>query len=113
MSKEFRLGRLRGHIGNVSDLPEAQDFASLYKARHGGRTNVVNIRLSDDALGHVDQLVEATLFGSRSEASAFLIGAGIESQKELFARLGSHAEEIRALKEKLRKVALDAIKPDK
>ena len=52
-----------------------------------------------------------TLFGSRSECAAFLIGAGIDSQKELFERLGAHTEEIRKLKEQLRQVALDALKP--
>jgi hypothetical protein len=112
VSKEFRFGRIRGHAGKLSDLPEVQAFAGLYMARGAGRNNVVNIRLSDEALARVDQLVEATLFTSRSEAAAFLIGAGIQSQQELFKRLGSHADEIRVLKEKLRQVALEAIKPE-
>jgi len=51
------------------------------------------------------------LFSSRSECAAFLIGAGISSQKELFERLGAHTDEIRKLKEQLRQVALDALKP--
>jgi Arc/MetJ-type ribon-helix-helix transcriptional regulator len=71
------------------------------------------VRLSDDALAKVDQLVEATLFNSRSESTAYLVGAGIENQKELFDRLGTHTEEIRKLKEQLRKVAFDALKPKK
>jgi hypothetical protein len=40
-----------------------------------------------------------------------LIGAGIESQKDLFERLSAHSDEIRKLKEQLRKVALDALRP--
>jgi hypothetical protein len=57
--------------------------------------------------------VEATLFSSRSEATAYLVGAGIESQQELFDRLGTHTKEIRKLKEQLRKVALEALQPKK
>lgn len=79
--------------------------------RGEGRSNVVMVRLTDDALARVDQLVETTLASSRSEAAAVLIGAGIESQKELFERLSSHTDEIRKLKEQLRNVALDALKP--
>jgi Arc/MetJ-type ribon-helix-helix transcriptional regulator len=71
------------------------------------------VRLSDDALAKVDQLVEATLFGSRSEAAAYLVGAGIESQKELFDRLGTRTEEIRKLKEQLRKIAFETLQPKK
>lgn len=81
--------------------------------RAHARGNVVNVRLSDDALARIDQLVEATLFGSRSEAAAFLIGAGIESQKELFDRLSAHTDEIRKLKEQIQKIATDALKPHK
>ena len=69
------------------------------------------VRLSDEALARVDELVEATIFSSRSEATAFLIGAGIENQKELFGRLRAHTSEIRKLKEQLRKLALDALRP--
>ena len=72
---------------------------------------MVMVRVNDDALARMDQLVEADLFGSRSECAAFLIGAGIASQKELFDRLSAHTEEIRKLKEQLRQVAMDALKP--
>src|SRR5579871_6217203 len=109
MSKSFEFGsgrfRVKGYGGNLSDLPEVQEFVDRFTSRGESRGNVVNVRLTDDALARIDQLVEATLFGSRSEATAFLIGSGIESQKELFDRLSAHADEIRNLKEKLRKVA--------
>jgi len=119
MSKQFNIGtrhfRVKGYAGNLSDLPEVQEFVDRFRARGdvGGRSHVVNMRLGDEALSRLDQLVEATLFNSRSEAAAFLIGAGIESQKELFERLSAHSAEIRKLKEKLQKVALDAIRPEK
>lgn len=98
-------------IGNIADAPELQEMAVRILNKTEGRGNVVMARLSDDALAHIDQLVESSVFSSRSEATAFLIGAGIQSQKELFDRLSEHTEEIRKLKEQLRKVALDALAP--
>jgi Arc/MetJ-type ribon-helix-helix transcriptional regulator len=97
------------YIGNLSDVRE--DIAARILNKAEGRGNVVMARLSDDALARIDQLVDATVFHSRSEATAFLVGAGIESQKELFERLSAHTDEIRKLKEQLRNVALDALKP--
>jgi Arc/MetJ-type ribon-helix-helix transcriptional regulator len=105
------------YVGNLSEVPGLENLAERvlngrrFKGTEG-RGNVVMARLSDDALGRIDQLVEATVFQSRSEAMAFLVGAGIQSQKEMFDRLSSHTDEIRKLKEQLRKVALDALHPD-
>jgi Arc/MetJ-type ribon-helix-helix transcriptional regulator len=102
---------LGAYIGHLSDVPDLQNLLDRFATKGEGRGNVVMVRLSDDALAKVDQLVEATLFSSRSEATAYLVGAGIESQKELFDRLGTHTEEIRKLKEQLRKIAFEALQP--
>jgi len=112
-SFEFGSGRFRGKVGVIAAGPDAKDLKDLLVSfkRGESRGNVVMVRLSDEALARLDQLVEATLFNSRSECAAFLIGAGIDSQKELFDRLSVHTEEIRKLKEQLRKVAWDALKP--
>ena len=107
MSKKI----LGAYVSNLSDVPELQNLLSRFVTKSGGRGNVVMVRLSDDALARVDELVDATIFSSRSEATAFLIGAGIESQKELFDRLRAHTGEIRRLKEQMRKLALDALQP--
>jgi Arc/MetJ-type ribon-helix-helix transcriptional regulator len=109
MSKKI----LGAYIGNLSDVPDLQNLLDRFASKGEGRGNVVMVRLGDDALAKVDQLVEATLFGSRSEAAAYLVGAGIESQKELFDRLGTHTEEIRKLKEQLRKIAFETLQPKK
>jgi hypothetical protein len=101
----------RWHAGNLSEIPEVQDMVARFRAHREERSNVVMVRLSDDALARINQLVDATLVSSRSEGAAVLIGAGIESQKELFGRLTAHTDEIRMLKEQLRQVALDALKP--
>ena len=107
MSKKI----LGAYIGNLSDVPDLQNLLDRFGRKGEGRGNVVMVRLSDDALANVDQLVEATLFNSRSEATAYLVGAGIESHKELFDRLSTHTKEIRKLKEQLRKVAFEALQP--
>jgi len=100
-------------VGDISNVEEVKDMVGVFMDHKAGRRNVVMVRLGDEALARVDQLVEATLFGSRSEAAAFLVSAGIEGQKELLDRLSVHTDEIRKLKEQLRKVAMDAIKPVK
>jgi Arc/MetJ-type ribon-helix-helix transcriptional regulator len=112
---EFGSGRLRGKVGIIAARSEGKDLKDLlgqFVNKGDGRGNVVMVRIGDDALSRLDQLVEAGLFSSRSECAAFLIGAGIASQKELFERLGAHTDEIRKLKEQLRQVALDALKPN-
>lgn len=113
--KVYGIARVGGktHVGKLSDVPEVQNMIARFRARAEERRNVVMVRLSNEALARIDQLVESTLAASRSEAAAILIGAGIDSQKELFDRLRAHTDEIQKLKEKLRQVALDALKPSR
>lgn len=68
------------------------------------------VRLGDSALAALDQLVEGGLFSSRSEAAAFLLGAGIEAQRELFERVGKHSAEIKRIRQSLKQEALDALR---
>jgi hypothetical protein len=56
------------------------------------------VRLADPAVVALDALIEAGLSGSRSEAAAFLLGAGIEAQWELFKRVGKYSVEIRKIR---------------
>jgi len=51
----------------------------------------------------------AGLFGSRSEAAAFLIGAGIHAQRELFARIAEQAAELHRLRDLLHQTAREAL----
>ncbi|NIV44343.1 hypothetical protein GWN49_05615, partial [Candidatus Bathyarchaeota archaeon] len=44
------------------------------------RTNVVASRIGDDELKLVDMLIEAKLFGTRSEAVAYLVSEGIKAR---------------------------------
>ena len=66
------------------------------------RANVVMVRVNDDALRHLDMLVEADITKSRSESAAFLITEGIKANQDLFDKIGSITEQIAALRAQLR-----------
>jgi len=94
----------------LSSLPELQQLLSRFCGGKAPRGNVVMVRLGDPALASIDQLVEGGLFGSRSEAAAFLLGAGIEAQRELFDRVGKHSAEIKRIRQSLKQDALHALR---
>ncbi len=79
---------------------------SLSKALNSAlenRGNVVMVRVNDEALKHLDMLVEAEVTSSRSESAAFLISEGIHANEALFDKIRSITEQISALREQLRK----------
>ena len=94
----------------LSSLPELQELLSRFCGGEAPRGNVVMVRLGDAAVAALDELVEAGLFGSRSEGAAFLLGAGIEAQRELFARVGKHSAEIKRIRQSLKQDALVALR---
>jgi hypothetical protein len=67
-----------------------------------GRNNVVMVRVDDESLKRVDQLVDSGIFRSRSESAAWLIARGIAAEAVVFSKLESKVEEINRLKEELR-----------
>src|SRR5690348_17138363 len=94
----------------LSALPELQELLTGFCGSEGARGNVVMMRLSDAAVARLDELVEAGLFGSRSEAAAFLVGAGIASQRHLFESVGKHSAAIRKVRQTMRQEALEALR---
>lgn len=66
------------------------------------RSNVVMVRVNDDALRHLDMLVEAEVTKSRSESAAYLIDEGIRANQELFGKISEIAEKIETLRAQLR-----------
>ncbi|MCK4831509.1 MAG: hypothetical protein KAS81_02020 [Anaerolineales bacterium] len=65
------------------------------------RDNVVMVRVSDEALGYLDMLVEAGITKSRSESAAFLVNEGIRSSSKLFGRIEEIIAQITALRQQL------------
>ena len=93
----------------LSAVPELQEWLQPLIGGKGPRGNVVMVRLGNEAVAQLDLLVEAGLFGSRSEASAFLVGAGIKSQQDLFEKIGRKSTEIQKLRRELRETALKSL----
>ncbi len=66
------------------------------------RGNVVMVRVNDDALRHMDMLVDAEITKSRSESAAFLITEGVKANQPLFDKISSITDQIAKLRAKLR-----------
>src|SRR5215468_6884762 len=108
----MRRPKVRAYVAALplSEVPELQGLLSRFSGLDGERSNVVMMRLADSAMARLDQLVEAGLFGSRSEAAAFLVGAGIDAQTELFTRIRKHSSEMKRIRQSLRQVAIEALR---
>lgn len=86
----------------------AENLKETIKSKTSGdrqnRDNVVMVRVDKESLTRMDELVEAELAGSRSEAAARLITEGIKARQGLFDAISIKVEEIRTAKEELRKL---------
>ena len=75
------------------------------------RDNVVMVRVDKDSLDRMDDLIEAGVVGSRSEAANYLITEGIKSRQQYFDVVASKVEEIRRAKEELRRLTVEEEAP--
>ena len=71
------------------------------------RDSVVMVRMNKESLDRVDELVEADIAGSRSEAAAFLIAEGIKGKQGLFDTMAEKLEQIRKTREELKRLLED------
>ena len=76
-------------------------------AVRSARDSVVMVRINKTSLSRIDELVEAKIVGSRSEAAAFLIDKGIESKQELFDIMAEKLEQIRKTRDELSQLLKD------
>ena len=83
-------------------LRQVESFGQALSEALQGRGNVVMVRVNDEALDHLDMLVEAEITGSRSESAAFLISEGIKANEPLFSRIRTITDQIAELREQLR-----------
>ena len=94
------------------DLKEAwkqvETFGQALGSALQGRGNVVMVRVNDEALHHLDMLVETEVTKSRSESAAFLINEGIKANKALYDRIREITDQIMDLRGQLR----DIVNPD-
>ena len=94
--------------GTDEAVTAAENLKETIKSKTSGdrttRDNVVMVRVDSESLNKMDELVEAELAGSRSEAAAFLISEGIKSRDPLFNAISAKVKEIRQAKEELREL---------
>jgi len=81
-----------------------ENLKETIQGMRAGRDNVVMVRVDDDSKFKLDELLDAGLVNSRSEAAAFLIGEGIKARRQLFDTISGKVEDIRKKKEELRKL---------
>jgi len=90
----------------------AQTAERLFEeAKSVRRQIVVSVRLDDESARRVDQLVEAGICSSRSEAVAMLTKSGIESRLPLFQRIETKIREIQRIKDEIRQTASEVASP--
>ena len=68
------------------------------------RENVIMVRVNQESLKKLDELVDAGLFKSRSESAAFLIREGIKAREDIFSIINEKINEIQKLKEELKNI---------
>ena len=87
---------------------QVESFGKALSKALQGRDNVVMVRVNDEALAHLDMLIEAEITKSRSESAAFLISEGINANHSHFQRIGAITRQIAELRQQLRReVRLD------
>ena len=75
------------------------------------RDNVVMVRVDKDSLDRMDDLIEAGVVGSRSEAANYLITEGIKARQNFFDVVASKVADIRRAKEELRRLTVEEEEP--
>lgn len=59
------------------------------------------VRVDEENLNRIDELVESGQFNSRSEATAFLISEGIKSKQQMFDKMAEKISQIQNLRSEL------------
>ena len=75
------------------------------------RDNVVMVRVDEENLSRIDELVDSGQFNSRSEATAFLIDEGIKSKQEMFNKMAEKISQIQGLRDELGAMITEDAKP--
>ena len=81
-----------------------ESLKETIQGMRAGRDNVVMVRVDDNSKSKLDELLDAGIVNSRSEAAAFLIAEGIKARSQLFDTISGKVEDIRKKKEELRKL---------
>ena len=72
------------------------------------RAHSASVRLDDDSMQRVEQLVEAEIAADRAAAIALLVREGIKARTDLFDQINDSFAKIRQVKDHLRSLAPDS-----
>jgi Arc/MetJ-type ribon-helix-helix transcriptional regulator len=86
----------------AAKIPES--ISKVVERAISGKDLPLMVRVNDETLRRIDQLVETGVFKNRSESAAFLISEGIKAQTALFAQIESKIQEIEKLREDLKNI---------
>ena len=97
---------VRSALGKSGDMAASvsDSIRDTIKTVRDTRDSVVMVRVSRESVDRLDELVDAGLANSRSEAAAFLITEGITARSDLYGKIAEQTEVIRNAREKLRKL---------
>ena len=84
-----------------------------FQGVRSARNSVVMVRVDEESLARLDELVEVGLSSSRSEAAAYLIGEGVKAKRETFDKIEQKVEDIRRAKQELRDLLREGEPADK
>jgi len=93
-------------------IEQVEVFGAAVSEALQGRGNVVMVRVNDEALKHLDMLVDAEVTKSRSESAAFLINEGIAANQELFGKISVITKKIAELRDLLRQEVIHPAKEE-
>jgi Arc/MetJ-type ribon-helix-helix transcriptional regulator len=81
-----------------------ESISKAIESALSARDHVVMVRVNDESLKRLDELVQSGIFKSRSESAAFLISEGVKAQEPLFARITEKISEIERLRSELKTI---------
>ena len=81
---------------------------AIRRSLHDPRDYVVMVRVSQDLLQKLDELVECGLLSSRSTAAAYLISEGARARTDLYEKIAEQTEVIRDARVKLQRLLEDS-----
>ena len=89
--------------GNVINKA-TESITKAIESALSARDHVVMVRVNDESLKRLDDLVQSGIFKSRSESAAFLISEGVKAQEALFDRIAEKINEIERLRSELKTI---------
>ncbi len=105
---------VRDAIGRGKDVATGigESIRESIRTVRSTRDSVVMVRVSKESLEKLEELVDAGVTNSRSEAAAFLISEGVKARADLYDKIAAQTEVIRKAREELKRLLDDDVNDD-